>query len=135
MFENDVAEFVGDKGWEVACNEIDSEKNIDYHARIEEQKRLLLSIFAEFCTERERKNSRPMTISYGTNGYFDYNIEQEEIVDVLEEKSNRIVVLTRREVPTLQKMQYVFLYKKGEWLIDSKKKFYKLKQKWESVSL
>ena len=47
----------------------------------------------------------------------------------VEEGKNRIAVHTYREVPLRQKKQYIFLYSKGKWLLDSKKRYSVLKQK------
>ena len=55
--------------------------------------------------------------------------------DIVEEGKDRIVVHTYREVPMQEKKQYIFLFKKGKWLLDSKKRYSSWKQKWLSVSL
>ncbi len=54
----------------------------------------------------------------------------EEQFNKQKEGKNRIAVHTYREVPLRQKKQYIFLYSKGKWLLDSKKRYSVLKQKW-----
>lgn len=121
--------------WEMECNEIAKQNELSFEKQHDKQKKLLLNIFAVSCTVRERKNGRPNTISYGTNDYFDYDVTEENIIDIVEEGENKIIVHTYRVAPSAEKMQYVFLFKKGKWLIDSKKRYSSWKQKWQPVSL
>ncbi|RJU69556.1 hypothetical protein DW693_19865, partial [Bacteroides sp. AM26-11] len=74
-------------------------------------------------------------ISYGNEGSYEYDIDEEKITDIVEEGKDRIVVHTYREMPMQEKKQYIFLFKKGKWLLDSKKRYSSWKQKWLSVSL
>lgn len=102
---------------------------------LNKQKELVSKIFLTYCTSRERKYGRPTTISYGNEGSYEYDVNEEKITDIVEEGKNRIAVHTYREVPLRQKKQYIFLYSKGKWLLDSKKRYSVLKQKWLSDSL
>ena len=120
--------------WEVMCNDIAKQNELSFEEQFNKQKELVSKIFLNYCTSRERKNSRP-TISYGNEGSYEYDINEEEITDIVEEGKDRIVVHTYREVPMQEKKQYIFLFKKGKWLLDSKKRYSSWKQKWLSVSL
>lgn len=117
--------------WEIICNEIDKQRELSFEEQFNKQKELVSKIFLTYCTPRERKYGRPNTISYGG----EYDVDEEKITDVVEEGKNRIVVHTYREVPMQEKKQYIFLFKKGKWLLDSKKRYSSWKQKWLSVSL
>ena len=96
---------------------------------------MVSKIFLNYCTPRERKYGKPNTISYGVKGSYEYDVDEEKITDIVDEGKNRIVVHTYREEPMQEKMQYIFLLKKGKWLLDSKKRYSSWKQKWLSVSL
>ena len=121
--------------WEVMCNDIAKQNELSFEEQFNKQKELVSKIFLNYCTSRESKNSRPTTISYGNEGSYEYDINEEEITDIVEEGKDRIVVHTYREVPMQEKKQYIFLFKKGKWLLDSKKRYSSWKQKWLSVSL
>jgi hypothetical protein len=121
--------------WEVMCNDIAKQSELSFEEQFNKQKELVSKIFLTYCTSRERKNSRPTTISYGNEGSYEYDVNEEKITDIVEEGKNRIAVHTYREVPLRQKKQYIFLYSKGKWLLDSKKRYSVLKQKWLSDSL
>ena len=121
--------------WEVMCNDIAKQNELSFEEQFNKQKELVSKIFLNYCTSRERKNSRPTTISYGNEGPYEYDIDEEKITDIVEEGKDRIVVHTYREVPMQEKKQYIFLFKKGKWLLDSKKRYSSWKQKWLSVSL
>ena len=121
--------------WEVMCNDIAKQNELSFEEQFNKQKELVSKIFLNYCTSRERKNSRPTTISYGNEVSYEYDINEEKITDIVEEGKDRIVVHTYREVPMQEKKQYIFLFKKGKWLLDSKKRYSSWKQKWLSVSL
>ena len=121
--------------WEVMCNDIDKQGELSFEEQFNKKKKLVSKIFLTYCTSRERKYGRPTIISYGNEGSYEYDVNEEIITDIVEEGKNRIAVHTYREVPMRQKKQYIFLYSKGKWLLDSKKKFSVLKQKWLSDSL
>ena len=121
--------------WEVMCNDIAKQSKLSFEEQFNKQKELVSKIFLTYCTSRERKYGRPTTISYGNEGSYEYDVNEEKITDIVEEGKNRIAVHTYREVPLRQKKQYIFLYSKGKWLLDSKKRYSVLKQKWLSDSL
>lgn len=121
--------------WEVTCNDIAKQSELSFEEQFNKQKELVSKIFLTYCTSRERKYSRPTTISYGNEGSYEYDVDEEKIAEIVEEGKNRIVVQTYREVPMQERKQYIFLFKKGKWLLDSKKRYSSWKQKWLSVSL
>ena len=121
--------------WEVTCNDIEKQSELSFEEQFNKQKELVSKIFLTYCTPRERKYGKPNTISYGVKGSYEYDVDEEKITDIVDEGKNRIVVHTYREEPMQEKMQYIFLLKKGTWLLDSKKRYSSWKQKWLSVSL
>ena len=106
--------------WEKECNKIE-EKDIDETEQFRLQKQMLTDIFSEYCTERKRQNGRPNTISYGEEGSFEYDPEEERIITT-NECENKVLITT-------------LLWKGGKWLLDSKKRYSRWKNKWEVVSL
>ena len=103
--------------WEVMCNDIAKQSELSFEEQFNKQKELVSKIFLTYCTSRERKYGRPTTISYGNEGSYEYDVNEEKITDIVEEGKNRIAVHTYREVPIRQKKQYIFLYSKGKWLL------------------
>lgn len=98
-------------------------------------KQLVTEIFAQFVTPKERKQSRPNTISYGDEGSYEYDPEEEVIVSAREEKVNKVIVATYREDPMEEQFEYALMQKDGKWLIDTKKCYDDLKEKWVNESL
>ena len=59
------------------------------------------------------KYGRPTTISYGNEGSYEYDVNEEKITDIVEEGKNRIAVHTYREVPLRQKEAiYILVFKR-----------------------
>ena len=119
--------------WEKECNKIE-EEDIDETEQFRLQKQMLTDIFSEYCTERKRQNGRPNTISYGEEGSFEYDPEEERIITT-NECENKVLITTKRERPMQEEFIYTLLWKEGKWLLDSKKRYSRWKNKWEVVSL
>lgn len=120
--------------WEKQCNKIAEEK-LSFEEEHQKQKELVEKIFLKFCTQKERKQSRPNTISYGRESSYEYDPNNEKIISIVEEKKSKIIVSTFREKPMEEKRQYIILCKEGNWLIDTKKYYSNWKQKWLNASL
>ena len=119
--------------WEKECNKIE-QKDIDETEQFRLQKQMLTDIFSEYCTERKRQNGRPNTISYGEEGSFEYDPEEERIITT-NECENKVLITTKRERPMQEEFIYTLLWKGGKWLLDSKKRYSRWKNKWEVVSI
>lgn len=120
--------------WEKQCNEIE-EEDLDFEEEYNKQKQLVEKIFTEFCTTKERKQSRPNIISYGSEGSYEYDPFEEVIISIEQNEKDRVIVSTYREKPMQEKMQYIILCKNNKWLIDGKKRFSSWKNKWLNASL
>lgn len=123
--------------WEKTCNKIATDNSLSFEEQFQKQKSLLLDIFNQYCTSKERKNGKPNTISYGDEDSYEYDLNEEKIVDIISDDKNtsKLYVYTFREDPLEEKFEYVFIQKGGRWLIDSKKIFDESKNKWSSISL
>lgn len=123
--------------WEIECNTIALDNSLTFQEQFSLQKGNLLEIFDFLCTKKERKNGKPNTISYGSNGSYEYDPSKEVITDaIMDEKSNtKYYVITYREDPLDEKFHYVLMESNGKWLIDAKKIYDESKDAWKSVSL
>ncbi len=119
--------------WEKFCYEVDNNKNILYEDKRTEQKKEAERIVNRFLTNKERKMGLPNYISYGHEGSYKYNPEEEKIISIEVEK-NKVIVTTFREKPIEDYNKYVLKRVKENWLIDSKKN-YSWKEKWENAIL
>lgn len=71
--------------WEVMCNDIAKQSKLSFEEQFNKQKELVSKIFLTYCTSRERKYGRPTTISYGNEGSYEYDVNEEKITDIVEE--------------------------------------------------
>lgn len=70
--------------WEVMCNDIDKQSELSFEEQFNKKKELVSKIFLTYCTSRERKYGRPTTISYGNEGSYEYDVNEEKITDIVE---------------------------------------------------
>ena len=70
--------------WEVMCNDIAKQSKLSFEEQFNKQKELVSKIFLTYCTSRERKYGRPTTISYGNEGSYEYDVNEEKITDIVE---------------------------------------------------
>jgi hypothetical protein len=117
--------------WELFCNTIDQDTELTFEEKETKQKELIIKIFNKHCTQKDRPNGKPNVISYGT--YIDEH--EEKILEIIQEKENRINVYTQGSTGEIGKYLYIFIKIKGEWLIDSKKRYSRLKNKWVIYNL
>ena len=90
-------------------------------------KQKVASIFIKYCTNKERKMSRPNALSWGSEGSYIYDSSREKIVDIQESRKNRFIVITQNDNKYLQ---YVIVKKDNKFLIDSKKRRFLDEDKW-----
>ena len=104
--------------WEKYCNEFD-EDQLELDETEHKIKQMVASIISKYCTDKERKMSRPNALSWGSEGSYIYDSSREKIVDIQESRKNRFIVITQNDNKYLQ---YVIVKKDNKFLIDSKKK-------------
>ena len=122
--------------WEKSCNLITQDKTLTFEEQFQKQKSLLIEIFQEYCTDKDRKFGRPTTISYGNEGSYEYNPETEKILEIENNDfKNKMIVITESEGALPSKYQYIVVKKKGKWLVDSKKRYSNWKKQWVIESL
>lgn len=121
--------------WEKYCYEINNDNNLSYIDKLEKQKNKLKEIFDLYCVSKDRKMGRLENITYGLEGSYNYNMDEEIIGTVIFQNNKKTVVETNRERPIKKKNQYTFVLKNGKWLIDSKKVFLEFKGNWQNTYL
>jgi len=119
--------------WEKFCYAVDNEQGLSVNERNFKQVSRASEIVEKFLTKKERKWGLPNNISYGHEGSYNYNPEEEKIVSI-EVKGNTATVTTAREKPISETNKYIVKRIKGDWLIDSKKR-YSWREKWEMAYL
>lgn len=133
--ENQVYSFFKEmKLWEKLCNEVDNDDSLTFEEQELKQISGAKKIVQQFLTQKERKRGLPNNISYGDDGSYTYNPDEEKIVDIEIDK-NTAIVSTEREKPMEEKNKYVLKNKNNKWLIDSKKSYSSWKNKWENSIL
>lgn len=70
--------------WEVMCNDIAKQSKLSFEEQFNKQKNWYQNLLT-YCTSRERKYGRPTTISYGNEGSYEYDVNEEKITDIVEE--------------------------------------------------
>ena len=128
ILEELVINFISEMNeWEKYCNELDQNTQLacDEADRMMEQR--VASIISKYCTDKERKMSRPNAISWGVEGSYVYDPNKEKIIDIQESRKNRFIVTTRTDDEYLQ---YVIVKKNNKFLIDSKKRRFLNEDKW-----
>ena len=83
----------------------------------------LLISFQNIAQKRKRQNGRPNTISYGEEGSFEYDPEEERIITT-NECENKVLITTKRERPMQEEFIYTFAMEGRKWLLDSKKRYF-----------
>ena len=117
--------------WELFCNKINQDTESTFEEKEFKQKELIIKIFNKYCTQKDRVSGKPNVISYG-----DYiNEHEEKILEIIQEKEKRINVFTQGSTGEIGKYLYIFIKNKGEWLIDTKKRYSRLKNKWVIYNL
>ena len=84
-------------------------------------------IFTKYCTNKERKMSRPNALSWGSEGSYIYDPNEEKVIDIQETRKNKFTVITQNDNKYLQ---YTIIKKENKYLIDSKKRKFLRDDKW-----
>ena len=117
--------------WEKFCNLIAQDKTLTFEEQFLKQKSLVIEIFQEYCTDKDRKFGRPTTVSYGNEGSYEYDPETEKILKIEDNDSkNKTIIITESAGVLPSKYQYIVVKKKGKWLLDSKKRYSSWKKQW-----
>lgn len=113
--------------WEKYCNELDENIQLAYEEARLLRKQRVASIISKYCTDKERKMSRPNALSWGVEGSYDYDPNEEKIIDIQESRKNRFLVITQTDNKYLQ---YIIVKKDNKYLIDCKKRRFLSEDKW-----
>lgn len=120
--------------WEKYCYEVDNNTELSFEDKRLKQKEEVKIIVDKFLTKKERKMGLPDNISYGHEGSYTYNPDEEKIVDI-EVDNKKAIITTQREKPLNEQNQYILKNTKNGWRIDYKKRFSSWKKKWENAIL
>ena len=128
ILEELVINFISEMNeWEKYCNELDQNTQLAWDEADRMMEQRVASIISKYCTDKERKMSRPNAISWGVEGSYVYDPNMEKIIDIQESRKNRFIVTTRTDDEYLQ---YVIVKKNNKFLIDSKKRRFLNEDKW-----
>ena len=128
ILEELVINFISEMNeWEKYCNELDQNTELAWDEADRMMEQRVASIISKYCTDKERKMSRPNAISWGVEGSYVYDPNKEKIIDIQESRKNRFIVTTRTDDEYLQ---YVIVKKNNKFLIDSKKRRFLNEDKW-----
>ena len=128
ILEELVINFISEMNeWEKYCNELDQNTQLAWDEADRMMEQRVASIISKYCTDKERKMSRPNAISWGVEGSYVYDPNKEKIIDIQESRKNRFIVTTRTDDEYLQ---YVIVKKNNKYLIDSKKRRFLSEDKW-----
>ena len=128
ILEELVINFISEMNeWEKYCNELDQNTQLAWDEADRMMEQRVASIISKYCTDKERKMSRPNAISWGVEGSYVYDPNKEKIIDIQESRKNRFIVTTRTDDKYLQ---YVIVKKNNKFLIDSKKRRFLNEDKW-----
>ena len=128
ILEELVINFISEMNeWEKYCNELDQNTQLAWDEADRMMEQRVASIISKYCTDKERKMSRPNAISWGVEGSYVYDPNKEKIIDIQESRKNNFFVTTRTDDEYLQ---YVIVKKNNKFLIDSKKRRFLNEDKW-----
>lgn len=105
--------------WEKFCNNLKNENTqLSWNEKHDMMKQKATFIFTKYCTNKERKMSRPNALSWGSEGSYIYDPNEEKVIDIQETRKNKFTVITQNDNKYLQ---YTIIKKENKYLIDSKK--------------
>lgn len=64
--------------WEKYCNELDQNTQLAWDEADRMMEQRVASIISKYCTDKERKMSRPNAISWGVEGSYVYDPNKEK---------------------------------------------------------
>ena len=70
--------------WEKILQQLKKRKitQLSWNEKQDMMKQKVASIFIKYCTNKERKMSRPNALSWGSEGSYIYDSKEEKIVDI-----------------------------------------------------
>jgi hypothetical protein len=104
-------------------------QNLEWEVRRQAISRDLNEIFVKYCSPRKRPYGRQGSFGYPP----EYDPNTEEILEIVEESSRRVIIFTQQHSKFRRKCRYVLIRKNAKWLIDNKKVL--LNGKWERYNL
>lgn len=115
--------------WYLYCISLDKDETLTYFEKTNKQKEEIKVIFDRYCTKRERKKGLPNIISYEVLSSED-DLPKMTVTSVNIDMKERIAILEVEIEDSLSsKYQYIFKNCRGEWLIDSRKRYSYWKKK------
>ncbi|WP_350312570.1 RhsIA family immunity protein [Dickeya fangzhongdai] len=94
-------------------------------------KKELDDIYDLFCTKKERKQGRQISLSCGEPP--EYSPDEEVLSSEL--NKNKCVFITQQYTEAKNKFRYTLQFKEDEWLIDKKERFSFYDDKWIKYNL
>lgn len=104
--------------WEKYCNELEKNTQLTWDEATCMMKQRVASIIGKYCTDKERKMSHPNALSWGVEGSYIYDPNEEKIIDTQKTKKNRFIVITQNDNECYR---YVIVKNQDKYLIDNKK--------------
>lgn len=89
-------------------------------------------IFDKYCTPKKRVIGNPETRSWGYDGVYNYNPDNEKITSITIDGVYAVVETVHTE-PFDERFRFVMKKTKQGWRIDSKKMFLQWNQKWRNA--
>lgn len=82
--------------WEKFCNNLKNENTqLSWNEKHDMMKQKATFIFTKYCTNKERKMSRPNALSWGSEGSYIYDPNEEKVIDIQETRKNKFTVITQ----------------------------------------
>ncbi|AFI88288.1 hypothetical protein EXT68_22615 [Pectobacterium parmentieri] len=94
-------------------------------------KKYLDDIYDLFCTKKERKQGRQVSLSCGEPP--EYSPDEEILSSEL--NKNKAIFVTQQYTEAKNKFRYTINIKEGEWRIDKKERFSSFEDKWIKYNL
>ena len=109
--------------WYLYCNNLEEDETLTDLEITNKQKKEIKAIFDKYCTKKERKNGLPNVISFEVFSSED-DFPKMTITSINIDMEKRIAILEVEIEDALNsKYQYIFKNCRGEWLIDSRKRY------------
>ncbi|OCG16560.1 hypothetical protein A9G09_02875 [Gilliamella sp. wkB292] len=89
-------------------------------------------IFNKFCTKKERKYGRQVSLGCGNPPEYS---PDEKFLKTEELKNTKIVIYTQEQKGVKDQFRYTLHFKNHEWLIDKKEVYDDIDNKWEKYTL
>lgn len=115
--------------WELKYYELFRNEGISVHE--DAAKKELDDIYDLFCTRKERKQGRQVSLSCGEPP--EYSPDEKVLSSEL--NKNKCVFITQQYTEAKDKFRYTLQFKEDEWRIDKKERFSFYEDKWIKYNL